>query len=1075
MKSNNSKFKSMSIVAIIATMDLLLSGQGMAFASNTPPPMGQITGKVTLSSSSLGVANATVIVLDGNQNIIGEATTGADGSYSVAFPQSEQPATLKADAVGYQEYSGTVSASNGNGTDNISLMGQGNVKGIVLNQSNSPVSGATISVIDGSGNTLATTTSASDGSYSLSGVPAGIITLQASVQHFVSDTETEDVSSTSTSTVNFNINLNYGIVQGTITDGNNNNVGGAAVSLIDGSGHVVTTVYSNANGAYSIGNVTPGQYTVKVSANGYQTVTQNETVGDGQTVQADIALQSNSNSSPSITGTVTDGITGKFVAGATVTIKNSQGSVVGTAMTGDGGSYTIIGLPAGSYSETLSANNYETTSQSNIAVTTEKLTTVNNTMMPYTGKCLGAVSYNDSNNTPHPISGAKVSILDSVTGNIIGQSVTTDSKGNYSISNIPVGTYSVEVQADNFADSITQNLVVQKNQTSVKDVTLSADYGSVTVKVSDKATNNPVNANVQILDSSDNPVTGSVLASGQYTFNHIQAGNLTVVVDADGYIESKTPITVSSKQAAVADVALSTGNVTVTGTVTSASNHSPIAGATIEALNDNSTIIASVDTGADGTYSLAGIPSDGCTLRVVANGYAESQQTLTSVDSSTKQDFELEKAPFTDLQGQVEVDANNPIAGATVTLLDETGSPTGKTTTTDGNGNYSFADLPQDSIFSIQVDADGYVSKTITNVPTGTQDIQLQASTGTVFGTVSDSSGNLITSYSYSVDLISSAGALITTSSSIDNDGSFKFSNVPVGTYSVKVKIAGNVVASKTNQTVVSGKTTTENIVLADATGTIVGSVIDSSTQNALSGAKITLLDGNSKQVGYAVITKTDGTFEIQNVSVGDYSLQVSATGYATNTISNISVSAVGTTQEAISMTQNGAIVSGTVTSDTGATVSGASVSLVNSLGRIVGTVVKTDSSGQYTFTNVPLDTYTIEVYDQNYKSASLAGQTISSGTNTISPIQLGSLTQSNYSGKVIDPDGNPISTATITLMNSNHEVIKVASTDVNGNFSLQNISKKESLTLVIRANGYYTRTLPLNWNVTSFTLYLVE
>jgi large repetitive protein len=1076
VKIHKSKFKSMSIFAIIATMDLLLSGQGMqVFAAGTSYPTSQISGKVTLYSSSLGVPNATVIVLDGSTNIIGEATSGSDGSYNITYPQSETPATIKAEAVGYQEYNEPASGSSGNGANDISLIGQGNVAGEIVDQSNSPVSGATISIVDKSGNTLASTTSASDGSYSLNGVPAGIITIQASIRRVVVDTETEDVNTTSTSTVKLNANLSYATIQGTITDGKNNNVSGATISLINGSGTVVQTVNTSANGTYSISNVIPGQYSVQVSASGYQTVTQNETVGNAQTVQANVMLQAgtNSNSSPSITGIVTDSITGKPVAGVTVTVKNSSGTVVGANTTGFDGSYTISGLSAGSYSETLSANNYQTANQSNITVSTGEPTAMKNTITPYTGKCLGVVSYLDSNNASHPVSGAQVSILDPNTGNAIVQPVTTDANGNYSMSNIPIGTYSVEVQAANFADSVTQDVAITNGQTAVEDIHLSTDYGKVAVKVIDKATNIPVNANVQILDSIGNPVTGSIPVSGQYTFTNVQTGNLTVVVDANGYIESETPIVVSSKQAAEADVALATGNVTVTGTITSAADNSPIAGATVEALNDNSSIIASVDTGADGTYSLAGVPSDGCTLRVVADGYTESQQTLTSVDSSTKEDVQLEKKPFSGLQGLVEDSSAtpNPIAGAKVTLLSDTGNPTGQVATTDGNGNYSFTGLSQDSMFSIQIGANGYVSKTIVGVPTGSQNVQLKAATGTVFGTVSDGSGNPVGSYT--VDMISSTGTFLSTDYSGDADGSFKFYDVPVGTYSVKVKIFGNVVASKTNQLVTNGETTTENIVLTNATGTIFGSVVDSATQNAISGAKISLLDGNGKQVGNVVASQANGTFEIQNVPAGNYTLQASTTGYNADPV-GVSVPVAGTIQPKISMAQNGATVSGLVKSSDGV-VSGASVSLVNSLGRIVGTVAQTNANGVYQFTNIPLGTYTIEVYDKNYQSISVPDQVIGSGTNTISDIQLATLTQSNYNGTVVDQAGNPMSAATITLLDSKNNVVKITSTAADGSFSLQNISKKVAFTIVVRANGYYTYTGSFNWSTSPIVMHPVE
>ncbi len=75
------------------------------------------------------------------------------------------------------------------------------------------------------------------------------------------------------------------------------------------------------------------------------------------------------------------------------------------------------------------------------------------------------------------------------------------------------------------------------------------------------------------------------------------------------------------------------------------------------------------------------------------------------------------------------------------------------------------------------------------------------------------------------------------------------------------------------------------------STGTIQGSVVDPGGR-AIAGAAVAVTSGdNFKRTG---VSDTDGKFSVSGLPAGVYSVQVSATGFATNVKQNVSVAAGG-------------------------------------------------------------------------------------------------------------------------------------------------------------------------------------
>ncbi len=137
--------------------------------------------------------------------------------------------------------------------------------------------------------TAVSTVTSSDGAFSFASVPAGTYTVTASATGY----QTASASLTVTAGHNANINLHLvstvpsGSVQGVVKSlATGKAVPGATLILTPG---VLATV-TDSTGYYGFPSVTPGTYTLTVTAAGYQSYSQTITVASGHTVKANVSV-----------------------------------------------------------------------------------------------------------------------------------------------------------------------------------------------------------------------------------------------------------------------------------------------------------------------------------------------------------------------------------------------------------------------------------------------------------------------------------------------------------------------------------------------------------------------------------------------------------------------------------------------------------------------------------------------------------------------------------------------------------------------------------------------------------------
>ncbi len=155
------------------------------------------------------------------------------------------------------------------------------------------------------------------------------------------------------------------------------------------------------------------------------------------------------------------------------------------------------------------------------------------------------------------------------------------------------------------------------------------------------------------------------------------------------------------------------GTGTIGGTVTRASDGTPVGSALVEALQSNTTQ-GSTTTAANGTYTISNLNPGSYDVRITATAYGTSILGGNNVAAGTTTTVNASLGSSGTISGQVtQSDGVTPFSGATITALQ--GKDAAGTATTNGSGNYSVPTLAAGS-YTVQASASGYKNQSQANV-----------------------------------------------------------------------------------------------------------------------------------------------------------------------------------------------------------------------------------------------------------------------------------------------------------------------------------------------------------------------
>ncbi|MFJ9175456.1 MFS transporter [Streptomyces sp. NPDC102360] len=217
------------------------------------------------------------------------------------------------------------------------------IKGHVRERDASPLAGAVVTLIDLRGGQLGRTTTGPDGAYRLAAPAGGTYVLIGSAGSRQPQATTLTVGE---GFLDFDLMLAgaAGLTGTVVTAADELPVPGALVIATDVRGEVIASGAADATGTFAFGDLAPGSYTLAVSAEGHRPTALPVEVATGAPGRCEVRLVPGAR----VRGTVRD-TSGTPLNDARVTLLDTAGNTVGTAVTGIDGAYAFEDLDAGQY------------------------------------------------------------------------------------------------------------------------------------------------------------------------------------------------------------------------------------------------------------------------------------------------------------------------------------------------------------------------------------------------------------------------------------------------------------------------------------------------------------------------------------------------------------------------------------------------------------------------------------------------------------------------------------------------------------------------------------------------------
>lgn len=582
-----------------------------------------------------------------------------------------------------------------------------------------------------------------------------------------------------------------------------------------------------------------------------------------------------------ISGVVTDSITNVGISGVAV----STLPPTTTAETDNDGVYILSSVDKGDYTVRFIKPDY-TTKTITTSVAADKNTTVNAVLSPTVlpvGSIEGTVT---STVDSTPVAGA------SITTDPATQTVTTNSQGKFTLSNVVVRSYQVHVTAAGY-QSVSQNVQVNAGVTSSITIRLMPQQTIQNGTIKGKVTNASDNSTIADADITTSPATKTVKtdANGNYELTDIPAGTYTVTAVKSGFSNaSVTSVALTAGEIKTVNLQMSplgagTGQLRVNLSITFQAVTVPAPGVTVTLLQINSAQIS--DT--NGIALFTNVPFGQYTVRCEHPELITEERQVT-ISSSNLVELSISMSIRQDLPGAIQgtvLDGptRGPIQNATVVIT----TANGLSTVTNASGEFTFNSVPA-GLHSVTASTnDGaYESKTLQTTVFSSQTTTLEfvltpvaTNKGNIRGTVLDNTGKPMMAQ---MKLTGPQSATTQTNSA----GTYNFLDIAFGTYEVEAEASGYVTQKK-NVTLSSVNRDVEvNFTLVSSGSnqvSVSGKTYSIASMKGVSNTTISTVPSTS-----IVTSSGDGTYKINNVNPGTYTFNLSHAKYIDYTIPTITV-----------------------------------------------------------------------------------------------------------------------------------------------------------------------------------------
>lgn len=1076
------------------------SGDTTDLADLRLPASAKISGRVA-DSAGKPVAGARVLVIgggagfgDGEAVYLSEATSGADGSFTMAdAPDGARVVTARAvGRVPFARFS-----LEAHPDERIVLLQGGVVRGILTDSAGKPVAGAIVLCEE-----IAARTNAS-GAYLLAGVPLGSRTVETVWKKEDLAARKEAVKVVRDGEVEVALRLaKAAAIAGSVVDESTRKpIAGVRVSLLNpgrlfGRRQAQRVARTDARGQFHAGGLGAHHYTIQASRDGYLTATiPNVAAKLSSPGAVAIALQR----AATVSGVVTDD-KGQAVNGARVRIDRDPGlrrlmraasmaSVFGqpSALTGPDGAFQLRGLPAerGAILEATKTGfaagrklgmSWKTGDQvKGVAIALKRGLTARGKVVDAQNQAVSGAQIFTQKRDLSP-GGGRGMVLRGMPQSEKPDAVS-GADGTYTVGGLDEGEYSVSVTRDGYARKNVASLEVKGPEESKWPPIVLAAGMAIGGTVKNPQGQPVIGAQIfAIGENAGRPIDASTDGDGKFRIGGLAAERpIMLMISADGYASLQRNATPPVEDLAI--VLKSTG--TVRGRVLDAATQNPVTDFAISRtgaggfggfqIQIRNGAVGNGDRSfqsADGTFELTDVPPGKWTIRASASGYRNADVSGVEVgEGETKESVVLSLKKGGSLTGRVlDPQRGTGVPNASVAWRAAGGGGFGgpmmmfggggnNSTATDANGQFTFDGLPEGKVTITAAHPD-YLDAAKDVTPDQQQSVDITLGTGgSISGTVVGRDGRApIGGAQVALNEQGDSNNFANETTKTDGNGAFLFEHLRAGRYRLTAQTpSGN---SKPNEVILVESQSQSGVLLQMISGALVHGTVSGLPAGRLGGVRISAFGNNYND---SVTTDDNGAFALSNVPAGLVRLNASTSFLqGRSTTQNVEIAEGATDVPADIVFQGMSTLSGRVTRG-GQALPGLFVNAVPDppVGGTQRFSSQTDEKGGYSLQGMTDGNYQVNVAGQgvNYR------RPFAVSGDTSGDIQLPAVT---ITGTVIDSStSQPIESAFVqaeTGAETQSVSMKQAVTDSNGNFSIDDVDPG-NYSVTARKTGYQLKT----------------
>ena len=671
-----------------------------------------------------------------------------------------------------------------------------------------------------------------------------------------------------------------------------------------------------------------------------------------------------------------------------------------------------------------------------------------------------------------PLAGADVSLFPAARFDGRGiDSSFTDAKGNFTISNVPPGSYRLMATRPGYS-FLSTTISIAPSDPSIRAIA-GTRKGHVTGMVVNERKEPVAGARLVPQASRGGGIPGMFTLASDPTVS-APDGTFRLDVAADGEIQiearkkglpsaQSAPMKLAPGERKTGVVLTIPSGLTVTGRVVDG-DQNPLSGVAVTASESRGSFGGPrrvmfgaqrqrddelIRTADDGSFSMQ-LKEGTYDIRFERDGLAPKTLPAHEVKGASRP-IEISMAPGATIHGRV---TRNGVAVPQV-RVGVISDDVQENTETGPDGSFTLTDLPPGQMMLMASKPDEFIQVN-RPVKAPAADVMIEVpGGGRISGRVFDKETKQpITTFDAGLSGRRGGGAMVMMGPSqtrpfTSDDGVFLLENAPLGIATVVVTAAGYTTATLPNVDVKEGQATEVEVALERGVR-VVGRVTDASG-NAVSGANVRVAP---RAVGRVVVAGTMGSIATTDSS-GEYAIETAEPGEQTLSFSRAGFVATEKTVELKRpetrvdvQLSSGIKASGTVVTESGSPVADVMVVAYSGAAGTRGTSARTDANGAFQIEALAPARYTFSASKQGYTRASVEDVDITSGA----PVRLVLQSGGTIYGRVDGLQPDELTQAIVTASGS--AGTSQASVDASGNYKLEG-APVGTVRLVARTGGF--------------------